>query len=244
MTENNVNETADNTSSVGDEIGVNGNSVAQKKDGKKNIVIIVLSVLLAAVLATVGIVWLNSENNDDSYLPKVEKLPEDWKGASIIVNNTDRSGNPLPVPIYDNSDPLDDSAVNNEQPYSDEVAATFEVPIVGECEVRGNTIEPPQNYLTGCWWQSADGGIMYTGHAVRGPRVGAFEKLAELNEGEIVTISGIDYKISDKMNVSNKKLPDFIMREGVLSLVTCLTDPKADAGGEFTHNVIMTLENA
>lgn len=241
-----VNNIDDGSSTPDTRVSPTQNTVqgTPERKNNKNIFLILLAALLALGVGIGGTVWFMSDGKKDDPLPKVKQLPDDWKGASIMVDNTDRSGNPLPIPVYDGSDPLDEDSIDNPQQYSEEKAASFKVPIVGECKVNNNVIEPPSNYLHGCWWQSPDGGIQYTGHSVRGPRVGAFEKLAELKVGEIVEISGVQYKIAKKMNVSNEKLPNFIMQDGVLSLVTCLTDPLVDEGGEFTRNVIMILENA
>lgn len=202
-----------------------------------------ITILCIALTAALMFILLGGAGKEDQFIAKkVVNLPQNWKGATINIDNTDTSGNPLPVPVYDESDPLDPDAIDNPQKYSDETANELRIPIVGECEMKGNTIEPPRNYLHGCWWQHEDGGIIYSGHSVSGPRVGTFEIIAQMDEGDELTIEGKRYKIGAKMIVSNKKLPDFIWNEGMFSIVTCYITPEVDRTGVYTHNVVMTLE--
>lgn len=208
------------------------------------IMIAALVMFLLLYVSIMGMTFLSGiPSKQNNEIAPVETMPNNWKNVSIEVDNTDRSGNPLPVPVYDGSDPLDDNDIDNKQMYSDVLSPVLNVKIVGECRMWGNTIVPPRNYLHGCWWQAPEGGIIYSGHSVKGPRVGTFELIAKKDEGDVLNIGGTEYRINRKMIVSNEKLPDLIMRDGMFSIITCLADSRADKTGVFTQNVIMILEN-
>lgn len=175
-------------------------------------------------------------------IPVVEELPQLWEGSTITIPNVNYSGNPRYTPEYDGTDPQD-LEEDSEGKLSEERSETLTIPITGECPVdENNIIGAPEDYTTGCRYEAERGGVAYLGHSVRGPRTGAFERVAELEVGDKVLIDDREFEVARVSDFPVDKLPDYLWNPGVLSLVTCTIDSQSDAGGDWTTDTVVSLK--
>lgn len=118
----------------------------------------------------------------------------------------------------------------------------LKAPVDGKCAMssRGGIL-PPQNYMHVCHYEQ-NGAVFYTSHAVVGPRTGALENIQYLKKGQVVTLEGVDYIVSDVLVFPANKLPEYLFRPGVVALVTCHIDASVKTYNDFTKTDIVLLK--
>lgn len=124
----------------------------------------------------------------------------------------------------------------------DDGTVVLKAPVDGKCAVstRGGIL-PPQNYMHVCHYEQ-NGAVFYTSHAVVGPRVGALENIQYLKKGQVVTLEGVDYIVSDILVFPANKLPEYLFQPGIVALVTCHIDASVKTYNDFTKTDIVLLK--
>lgn len=217
----------------------------RKKQTSKKIPILVGLFVLIMGLIGGGYIFLN--NKDKAVLTPEEqtvlKLPA-ASGVILELPNLDQNGRPKCVPKYDGSEVVDGtaSAKFDAEKLKCEPVKVLEIPISGPCPVGADgVIGAPNDWTTGCSHSTEEGGRMYLGHSVRGPRTGAFEHIHELQVGQKVKVEDRVFKVISVSKVPTSQLPTRIVKKNHFSLVTCFMDANADAGGEVTLDTVVEL---
>lgn len=199
-------------------------------------------------LVGVGAFWyLNRDSGAvESEMPYVGTYP-DKDGSALVIPNVDKNGNALPPSCYDGSKVRDGHASKEFNPKNlecPENQTVLTIPIAGPCPIEPDgAIGAPDDYTTGCYYESDEGGLSYLGHSVRGERVGAFERINELEPGQIITAGGHKYEVAEVGKYPADNMPSFLWKKGHFNLITCYLDAAADAGGKITSNVVVTLND-
>lgn len=208
---------------------------------KKNLTIVVLLLLLAGAA---GYYFL-SKDDEPSQGPgtaTVEQLPAP-EGVVLTLPNTDADGNERCAPEYDGSTVDNGTASKKYKPTDCKPVAILEIPIDGPCPIDPNTgvIGAPSDWTRGCSYKGEEGGMAYLGHSVRGPRVGAFERIHELQPGQLVKVDEKVFKVVAVNKFRADNLPHRLWTKNHFSLITCYIDAAAEAGGEITQDTVVEL---
>lgn len=203
-------------------------------------------VILIILLVVGGLLFKNSLDNKP-----VEPLPV---GAIITVpDNTDygmSNEEEQERILSEQADQAsDDSAPSYSNPTLDEYrevksdgTVVINSPIDGQCPVTARgTIGAPDNYMHSCWFEQ-NGAVYYTSHAVIGPRTGALENIKHLEVGQIVTLDGEDYEVTELKTFNAISLPPYMFKPGMIGLITCHIDDSVKSFEDFSKTDVVMLE--
>lgn len=206
---------------------------------KKNLTILALLLLLIGG----GLFYFLQLDKEKEFKPATVKELPPVSGVTLDIPNTDARGNPRCAPEYDGSTVADGHASKEYKPTDCEPVEILRIPIDGPCPIDPNTgvIGAPSDWTHGCSYKGEEGGLAYLGHSVRGPRTGAFERIHELQVGQLVEVEDKVYAVAAVNKFPANALPHRLWTKGHFSLITCFIDSAADAGGEITTDTVVEL---
>lgn len=217
---------------------------SQASSKRKPIVLIVALIIIAGLIGT----GLFIKYRVDVAAPNltVEKAPS-LTGVNLTIPFTDEQGQPLCKPVYDGSTQANRDAGQPRKKVGCDLITKLQldVPLNGQCPIaEDGSIGAPSDYTTACSYEDERGGIAFLGHSVRGPRMGALERIHLLSPGDVVKVGDQTYKVANVGRYPASNLPNRFWQKGHLSLVSCFIDGKADAGGSITTDTVVELTDA
>lgn len=217
-------------------------SSTHRKDQNSRTKLWSILAILAVVAGGLGYHFLSRPGTPHKEQITVKELPP-LSGAELIVPNLDESGDPLSKTCYDGSEIVDGKASKKYDPKACQgVATELVIPVVGDCPIEEDgAIGAPSDYTTACSHADERGGMAYLAHSVRGPRVGALERIGLLKQGDSVTVDGKPYTVETVSFYPTTKIPNRTWGPNKFSLITCLIGPKQDAGGEIVQDIVVEL---
>lgn len=201
-----------------------------------------LIALLILLLLGGATYYLLNRPNETPRAATVQTPPK-LKGSVLELPNTAPDGSKRCAPEYNGSVVRDGFATKKYKPGACERVGILEIPINGACPIAPGTgvIGAPSNWLEGCSYKHKEGGVAYLGHSVRGPAVGAFERISELQVGQKVKVDGRVYTVASVGRFPADNLPSRLWQKGHFSLITCYISAQADAGGPILADDVVEL---
>lgn len=220
---------------------ISSDKIEEKNNSKKSLMYLAIGVF-SIVLIGLLITGLSMTKGPDAVKPvevgKVIIVPDRLdKGAPNEEFKIGKAVNDKTAPKYE--EPED---ISKYREVADDGTVYLKSPVVGRCAMSfEGGIKPPKNFMESCYYEK-NGAVVYTSHAVIGPRTGALENISALKNGDPVTIDGVKYKVKSYNKYKTKELPEELFVKGNIGLVTCHLDDTVKKFEDYTHTDVTLLE--
>lgn len=213
-------------------------------EGRSNRKPLILVAVLALIAGLLGAgFYIKGASEPEAPPLTVERMP-DLTGVNLTIPFTDEFGKALCKPVYDGAEIENGEADKKYEPGTCEPVTELklDIPLNGKCPINEDgSIDAPSDYTTACSHADKRGGVAFLGHSVRGPRMGALERIHLLKEGDIVRVGDDTYQVAKVGRWPASNLPDRLWDKGHVSLITCFLDAKAEIGGEIVQDTVVEL---
>lgn len=229
--------------------GATGASLKDEGGKKKKKLLIILGAIIAAVALVVGVLYFTGKDDKTKEPAAAVAAAPIAKGKFIIVPDNLDGGKPnsdkkIGDPVKDDTAPkyADPSNLSDYRIVKEDGSVLLKSPLDGPCALNalGNVL-PPSNYMHSCYYEK-NGAVIYTSHAVIGNRTGALENIQYLKAGQIVTLDGVEYKVTRVGTFDANNLPEYLLKKGTVSLLTCHIDSSTKTFEDFTKTDVAFLE--